>query len=250
MILLPVSYSKTPFIKDTKVPDKTTQVCVCLSDHRWQNCQSGTRCATGSRTWCRPSWQRPFNIKTCASLAHTATSEWMLLYCLEWACIPVGKMTIPDCGPAVRSIQMKIAAEKSACLSQAKHLLSILMGINGRAGTGDRGVDWLAGPGAHTAAALHTACTAVYSQHKLLRPCLHALHQLMCISMLCVCVCAVRIYISVCSTKHQHVHDASVSIICVCMQLCFSISNMKNTAIVSYVWVCMHDKRVYMSVTT
>lgn len=41
---------------------------------------------------------------------------------------------------------MKIAAEKSACLSQAKHLLSILMGINGRAGTGDRGVDWLAGP--------------------------------------------------------------------------------------------------------
>lgn len=41
---------------------------------------------------------------------------------------------------------MKIAAEKGACLSQAKHLLSILMGINGRAGTGDRGVDWLAGP--------------------------------------------------------------------------------------------------------
>lgn len=36
--------------------------------------------------------------------------------------------------------------KKSACLSQAKHLLSILMGINGRAGTGDRGVDWLAGP--------------------------------------------------------------------------------------------------------
>lgn len=124
----------------------------------------------------------------CASLAHTAMTEWMLLYCLEWACIPVGKMTIPDCGPAVRSIQMKIAAEKSACLSQAKHLLSILMGINGRAGTGDRGVDWLAGPGARTAAALHTACTAVYSQHKLLRPCLHALHQLMCISMLSVCV--------------------------------------------------------------
>ncbi|CAB1434615.1 unnamed protein product [Pleuronectes platessa] len=57
--------------------------------------------------------------------------------------------------------------------SYSKHLLSILMGINGRAGTGDRGVDWLDRPGAHTAAALstlparlftaNTSCCALHS---------------------------------------------------------------------------------------
>lgn len=228
MILLPVKYSKTPFMKGIEIPDKTTQVCVCLNDHRWQNCQSGAQSTTGFQTWCRPSWQHPLNIKTFASLAHSAVSEWMLLYCLEWACIPVGKMTIPDCGPAVRSIQTKIAAEKSACLSQAKHLLSILMGINGRAGTGDRGVDWLTGPGAYTAAALHTACTAVYSQHKLLRPAC-ALHQLMCISVLSVCTEGIacisvgrtkrsffQFLLLVCACNYVHEKKCSYCVLYVC----------------------------------
>lgn len=138
------------------------------------------------------------NISTAASLAHWAMSEWMLLYCLEWACIPVGRMTIPDCGPAVRSIQMKIAAEKSACLSQAKHLLSILMGINGRAGTGDRGVDWLAGPALSQPllsilpALLFTANTSCCALHAHSAPAV-------CIYVLCVCVCVCwrDLYISV-----------------------------------------------------
>lgn len=134
-------------------------------------------------------------------------SEWMLPYCLEWASIPVGKMTIPDCGPAVRSIPMNIAAEKSACLSQAKHLLSILMGINGRAGTGDRGVDWLAGPVltqpplSILPALLFTANTSCSS-----------LHQLMCISVpVCLyCLCAHVISIN---------NIINVCCVCICMYI-------------------------------
>lgn len=139
---------------DIEVPirQKKHEVRVCLSappqmvnSSSWHSNRQQV-----SRTRCGPVLTASHSTrKTLASFSTlVAVSEWMLLYCLEWACIPVGKMTIPDCGPAVRSIQMKIAAEKkkSACLSQAKHLLSILMGINGRAGTGDRGVDWLAGP--------------------------------------------------------------------------------------------------------
>ena len=98
------------------------------------------------------------------------------------------------------------------------------MGINGRAGTGDRGVDWLAGPSAHTATALHTASTAVYSQHKLLRPCPRALHQLMCISVLrvccgdlymsaCVCVCVDYVTCGTC----VYLHEALVYAVCVRM---------------------------------
>ena len=34
--------------------------------------------------------------------SRTAASEWMLLYCLEWAGLPVGTGTVPDCGPAVK----------------------------------------------------------------------------------------------------------------------------------------------------
>lgn len=84
-----------------------------------------------------------------ASSSQPAVSEWMLLYCLEWASVPVGKMTIPDCRPALKECTNENSSgekHSSLSLSQAKHLLSILMGINGRAGTGDRGVDWLAGP--------------------------------------------------------------------------------------------------------
>lgn len=57
---------------------------------------------------------------------------------------------------------MKIAAEKNTCLPLAKHLLGILMGMNGRAGTGERGVDWPAGRRSARGA-------AVYRQHKLLQ---------------------------------------------------------------------------------
>lgn len=65
------------------------------------------------------------------------------------------------------SSRIKKKKEALVSVSQAKHLLSILMGINGRAGTGDRGVDWLAGPALTQPNALHTALTTVYSQHKL-----------------------------------------------------------------------------------
>lgn len=190
---------------DIEVLMRQNNTGVCLHHHRWFICHFGT---PGLWTRCRPSWRRPFNIEAFASLAHSAVSEWMLLYCLEWACIPVGKMTIPDCGPAVRSIQMKIAAEKKKALvslssqASAKH-------FNGDQwkGRDRRSRGWLAGrPGAHTAAALHTACTAVYSQHKLLRPA-WAFCTSWCVYLGSVCVCAVGIYAPVTCA-----HDASVCV--------------------------------------
>lgn len=78
--------------------------------------------------------------------------------------------------------------KKSARLSQAKHLLSILMGINGRAGTGDRGVDWLAGP-VLTQPPLSILPALLFTANTSCCALPHTLHQLMCISVLRVCVC-------------------------------------------------------------
>lgn len=85
----------------------------------------------------------------------------------EWACIPVGKSHYSRLWAKEHTNE-----SSGAGLTQAKHLLSILMGINGRARTGDRRVDWLAG----------------YCLSSCLQPtqaavtCRSAVHQLMCIS--------------------------------------------------------------------
>ncbi len=117
---------------------------------------------------------------------------------------------------------MKIAAEKKRLsLSQAKHLLSILMGINGRAGTGDRGVDWLVGPAltqpplSILPALLFTANTSCCALPAHSAPadvyicalCVYCgIYASECVCV-CVCVCAHR--------RLGDVHDASVCIVCV-----------------------------------